>query len=160
MDQDNTTWTVARTPGVMRETVCTVVHQRTASLDSERGIDDDSEVHDGKAPSEITGLPAGLEKIRCPEVCSGKASVLSGRQSHQGKSQNLVAWIAERRETEFPKPIDKAIFKDGEQVIGPWSSRQSCESSGVKVLVPSIACIRAVSMSGACGGNEARSART
>ena len=74
---------------------------------------------DGKAPSEITGLPAGLEKIRRPEVCPGKASVLSGRQSHQGKSQNLVAWIAERRETEFPKPIDKAIFKDGEQVIGP-----------------------------------------
>src|SRR5260370_3877737 len=34
------------------------------------------------------------------------------------------------------------------------------ESSGVKVPVPSIACIRAVSMSGACGGNEARSART
>jgi hypothetical protein len=30
----------------------------------------------------------------------------------------------------------------------------------VKVPVPSIACIRAVSMSGACGGNEARSART
>src|SRR5262252_5914507 len=133
MDRDNTTWTVARTPGVMRETVCTVVHRRTASLDSERGIDDGSEVHegrrqtercarlavDGKAPSEITGLPAGLEKIRCPEVCPGKASVLSGRQSHQGKSQNLVAWIAERRETEFPKPIDKAIFKDGEQVIGP-----------------------------------------
>ena len=34
------------------------------------------------------------------------------------------------------------------------------ESSGVKVPVPSIACIRTVSMSGACGGNEARSART
>jgi hypothetical protein len=29
----------------------------------------------------------------------------------------------------------------------------------VKVLVPSIACIRTVSRSGACGGNEARSAR-
>jgi hypothetical protein len=33
--------------------------------------------------------------------------------------RGLVAWIAERRETEFLIPIDKAIFKDGEQVIGP-----------------------------------------
>jgi hypothetical protein len=31
--------------------------------------------------------------------------------------------------------------RDGERVIGLWSSRQSCESSGVKVLVPSIACM-------------------
>jgi len=70
-------------------------------------------------PHPNAGLEAVLVKTRRTEVCSGKASVLSGRQSHQGKSQNLVAWIAERRETEFPKPIDKAIFKDGEQVIGP-----------------------------------------
>jgi len=33
--------------------------------------------------------------------------------------RGLVAWIAERREIEFLMPIDKAIFKDGEQVIGP-----------------------------------------
>src|SRR6516162_7787783 len=49
MDQDNTTWTVARTPGVIRETVCMVVHQRTASLDSDRGLDvTGSEVHEGR----------------------------------------------------------------------------------------------------------------
>ena len=36
------------------------------------------------------------------------------------------------------------------------SSRQDCESSAVKVRVPSIACIRTASISGACGGNEAR----
>ena len=30
-----------------------------------------------------------------------------------------VAWIAGRREIEFLMPIDKAIFKNGEQVIGP-----------------------------------------
>jgi len=40
------------------------------------------------------------------------------------------------------------------------SSRQGCESCGVKVLAPSIACIRTDSISGACGGNEARDART
>jgi hypothetical protein len=33
--------------------------------------------------------------------------------------RGLVAWIAERKEIEFLMPIDKAIFQDGEQVIGP-----------------------------------------
>ena len=76
------------------------------------------------------------------------------------KVRSPLAWVASVEETKLVKPTDKAIVKDGERVTGLRSSRQSCESSGVKVLVPSIACIRAVSMSGACGGNEARSART
>ena len=33
--------------------------------------------------------------------------------------RSLVAWIAERRETETLESIDKAIFKDGERAIGP-----------------------------------------
>jgi len=33
--------------------------------------------------------------------------------------RSLVAWITERRETETLEFIDKAIFKDGERVIGP-----------------------------------------
>jgi hypothetical protein len=33
--------------------------------------------------------------------------------------RSLVAWIAERRETETLEFIDKAIFKDGERAIGP-----------------------------------------
>jgi transposase len=44
-------------------------------------------------------------------------------------------------------------------VSGEGSGRQGCESSKVEVLVPSIACIRTASISGACRGNEARSAR-
>jgi hypothetical protein len=40
------------------------------------------------------------------------------------------------------------------------SSRQDWKSSGAKVPVPSIACIQTVNISGACGGNDARSART
>jgi hypothetical protein len=40
------------------------------------------------------------------------------------------------------------------------SSRQGWESSGVKVLVPPIACSRADSISDACEGNDACSART
>jgi hypothetical protein len=39
------------------------------------------------------------------------------------------------------KPTDESHLKDGERVTGPWSSRQGCESSGVKVLVPSVACM-------------------
>ena len=69
MDQDNTTWTVARTPGVMRETVCTVVHQRTASLDSERGIDDGSEVHEGRRQTvrrEVNSQSTGRPRLKLP----------------------------------------------------------------------------------------------
>ena len=43
------------------------------------------------------------------KVCPAKAGVFSGRQSHQGKSQNPVAWIVRRKETESREPIDKAI---------------------------------------------------
>src|SRR5271163_1702841 len=44
-------------------------------------------------------------------------------------------------------------------VSGEGSGRQGWESNKVEVLVPSIACIRTASISGACRGNEARSAR-
>ena len=47
-----------------------------------------------------------------------------------------------------------------EKPRGGMSSRQGCESCEVKVLVPPIACSRADSISDACGGDEARSART
>ena len=53
-----------------------------------------------------------------------------------------------------------AARKGGVEALAEGSSRQGCESCGVKVLAPSIACIRTVSISGACGGNEARDART
>jgi hypothetical protein len=39
-----------------------------------------------------------------------KAGAFSGSQSHRGKSQSPVAWIAARRETNELKPIDKAIL--------------------------------------------------
>src|SRR5215831_78754 len=69
MDQDNTTWTVARIPGVMRETACTVVQQRTASLDSERGIDDGSEVHEGRRQTvrrELNSQSTGRPRLKLP----------------------------------------------------------------------------------------------
>ena len=49
--------------------------------------------------------------------------------------------------------------KGGVEALTGGSSRQGCESGWVKVPAPSIACIRTASISGACGGNEARYAR-
>src|ERR1700726_2434282 len=48
----------------------------------------------------------------------------------------------------------------GVNPLGERSSRQCCECCEVKVLVPPIACSRADSISDACKGNDARSART
>jgi hypothetical protein len=53
-------------------------------------------------------------------MCDQEKQVCSvGDRPTEAKVRSLVAWIAGRRATEFPKPIDKAIFQDGEQVIGP-----------------------------------------
>src|ERR1700723_2418942 len=48
-----------------------------------------------------------LLSVLCSEVCPGKASMFSRRQSCRGKSQSPVVWIAEEMETEPSKPIDK-----------------------------------------------------
>jgi len=46
------------------------------------------------------------------EMCVQRRLAYSvGVQSHLGKSQSPVAWIAGRKETEFLKPIDKAISR-------------------------------------------------
>ena len=49
----------------------------------------------------------GLLPVLCSEVCPGKASMFSRRQSCRGKSQSPVVRIAEEMETEPSKPIDK-----------------------------------------------------
>src|SRR5690349_6364596 len=49
----------------------------------------------------------GLLSVLCSEVCPGKASMFSRRQSFRGKSQSPVVRIAEEMETEPSKPIDK-----------------------------------------------------
>ncbi len=59
------------------------------------------------------GKPAVRKRDQKKQVCS------VGDRPTEAKVRSLVAWIAGRREIEFPKPIDKAIFQDGEQVIGP-----------------------------------------
>src|SRR6516164_5726368 len=49
----------------------------------------------------------GLLPVPCLEVCPGKASMFSRRQSCRGRSQSPVVRIAEEMETEPSKPIDK-----------------------------------------------------
>ena len=49
----------------------------------------------------------------------------SGRQTHRGKSQNLVAWIAGKRETES-LAIDKAIFRMVSKSSGRNESERRC----------------------------------
>ena len=49
----------------------------------------------------------GLLPVLCSEVCPGKASMFSRRQSCRGNSQSPVVRIAEEMETEPSKPIDK-----------------------------------------------------
>ena len=51
-------------------------------------------------------------------VCPGKASTFSGRQTHQGKSQNLVARSVRGKETELLKPDDKAIIRMVSEYLG------------------------------------------
>ena len=48
-----------------------------------------------------------LLRVLCSEVCPGKASMFSRRQSCRGKSQSPVVRIAEEMETEPSKPLDK-----------------------------------------------------
>ena len=73
----------------------------------------------GKAPSDrpalkpYWGKPAVRKRVQEKLVCS------VGDRPAKVKVRSLEAWIAERREIEFLMPIDKAIFQDGEQVIGP-----------------------------------------
>ena len=45
----------------------------------------------------------------CGLVRPAKAGMFNGSQSHQGKSQSPVTWVASVEETKRMKPTDKAI---------------------------------------------------
>ena len=47
---------------------------------------------------------------KCGPVCPAKAGLFSGRQSHRGRSQIPVVWVAPVEETKQVKPTDKAIL--------------------------------------------------
>jgi hypothetical protein len=52
-------------------------------------------------------------RVSSPDVCPVKASMFSRGQSCRGKSQSPVVRIAEGRETEPSKPIDKTSLGEG-----------------------------------------------
>src|SRR3989440_6730465 len=85
----------------------------------------------------------------------------SAFQSNQGglRTARKRVRLAEPRQRETRGGALPSRKKRG-TACGGVSSRQSCESCEVKVLVPPIACSRADSISDACEGNDARSART
>ena len=133
MDRDRRTRIGARAPGVERQkpferrcfsAPCPPAQNgdqtRAAGSTKDEGkpIDVRAASH-GKALSDTPALkpywgkPAVRKRDQEKQVCS------VGDRPTKAKVRSLVAWIAGRRETEFPKPIDKAIFEDGEQVIGP-----------------------------------------
>jgi len=60
-----------------------------------------------------------LGKLAVRECVQKKLVCSVGDRPTKVKVRDLVAGMAEKREIEFLMPIDKAIFKDGEQVIGP-----------------------------------------
>src|SRR5260370_14288335 len=49
-----------------------------------------------------------------------------GDRPTEVKVRSLVAWIAGRREIEFPKPIDKAIFRMVSKSSGRNESERRC----------------------------------
>ena len=61
-----------------------------------------------------------------PSVRPAKAGVFSGRKSRRGKSQEPRSWIAERRETDDLKPIDKAVHGTGSESPGRNASEPKC----------------------------------
>jgi hypothetical protein len=73
-------------------------------------------MHRGRIPNDDLHESLSEGEGACSGICDGrcvsrKAGVFSGSQTHRGKSQDLVAWIAGQRETESLKPIDEVIFR-------------------------------------------------
>src|ERR1700756_5478518 len=91
-------------PGWRVFTSSDVTDRGTESLQPRRWRKPDSNLY-GAFPVKWSFF--GLLPVLCSEVCPGKASMFSRRQSCRGKSQSPVVRIAEEMETEPSKPIDK-----------------------------------------------------
>src|SRR5260370_17993982 len=60
-------------------------------------------------------------------LCDQEMQVCTvGDRPTERKVRSLVAWIAGRREIEFPKPIDKAIFRMVSKSSGRNESERRC----------------------------------
>jgi hypothetical protein len=64
--------------------------------------------------------------------------MFSGSQSHQGKSQGPVTWVAFVEETKRMKPTDKAIFRMVSKSPGRNGSEPDCYVSSVAEYEPRV----------------------
>src|SRR5258706_5502776 len=73
----------------------------------------------------MTGKPEVISShVR---LCDQERQVWTvGDRPTEVKVRSLVAWIAGRREIEFPKPIDKAIFRMVSKSSGRNESERRC----------------------------------
>ena len=70
---------------------------------------------------------SGLSREVHVRLCDQEMQVWTvGDRPTEVKVRSLVAWIAGRREIEFPKPIDKAIFR----MVSKSSGRNESERGG------------------------------
>ena len=60
-----------------------------------------------------SGNPTFRERVQ------EKASVLSGRQTHQGKSQRPCSWDSREERNRISDAYRQSHLQDGEQAIGP-----------------------------------------
>jgi len=72
---------------------------------------DDGKPMVGQASSDIPALKPYWGKPAVRKCVQERLECSVGDRPTEAKVRSLVAWIANRRETEFPKPIDKAIFR-------------------------------------------------
>src|SRR5262249_22476035 len=64
-------------------------------------------------------------RVSCPDVCPGKASVFSRRQTCRGRSQSPVVWIAEERKQNL-RSLSTRSPEGRSGVIGPYQKRTHC----------------------------------
>jgi hypothetical protein len=78
-------------------------------------------VIDARSPWPGGGWPVCPGKVifrRSRKITKGRSIQREG-ETRQGKSQKPCSWMAGEGETEPRESIDKAIFRDGERVVGP-----------------------------------------
>src|SRR5215510_12746713 len=117
----------------------------------------------GRAAATKHDVP-GRRSPGCPAAVFAAVGTIWGASKFGGR--NITEYLQPRNATPREVVIRGQTrgadpFATWGRPMTPWkrSSRQCRESNRVQVPVPSIACIRTVSISGTCGGNKARCAR-
>jgi biuret amidohydrolase len=115
----------------------------------------------GDDPAPLRAILPTVQRVIHAARASGCLIVYT-RQGHRDDMADMTPyqlWRRKRARLEGTRVLLRSSPGHAivpEIMVGKGSSRQGWESSGVQVPVPSIACVQAVSISGACGGNKAR----